>query len=375
MASRRGRDDDDGGLDALLDTMTNVVGILVLVLIVTQMSVADVVDKIMTESKVEPEDVQKVTQQLIEKKNEENELRKVLIDPLNIDAKKQREELAKKKELLERRKKLLAEKKKQQNEFAMKIETDRKQAEENKKIIADTEKKRNELQTLITASLEKKASLEAMLDKTPKVAAPADVQVTIPNPRPAPPGIRQALVLCVDNELYPVNIEYFRKAAEQKAKAIIARFQLARDPKTGIDPEKFKQHYERLKDQDEFFDVEYFVADNRYPRIRLIPRAGRGASGKELVNPRSRIRTKWLSQLDVKKYYASFHVLPDSYEIYMTARRLFSEAGMLAGWQPEDQNWILTSWVPGGIELGPPRPKPPPPPPGTPPPKPANVID
>ena len=371
MASRRGHEDDDGGLDALLDTMTNVVGILVLVLIVTQLSIADVVDRIITESKVEPEDVRKLTQQLIEKTKEENELRTILIDPLNIDAAKQREELVKKKELLQRRKKLLAEKKKQQNEFAIKIETDRKQAEANKKAIADTDKQRNELQSLIATSLEKKASLEALLDNTPKVAPPADVEVTIPNPRPAPAGIQQALVVCVGNQLYPVNIDFFRKSAEQKAKAIITRFNLARDPQAGIDPEKFKQHYERLKDQDEFFDVEYYVSGDRYPRIRLIPPQAGRASAKELVNPRSRIRSKWLSQLDVKKYYASFQVLPDSYEIYMTARRLFSNAGMPAGWEPQAENWVLTSWIPGGIELGPPREKPPPPPPG----KPANVID
>ena len=35
MKPPRGTDEDDGGLDSLLDTMTNVVGILVLVLIVT----------------------------------------------------------------------------------------------------------------------------------------------------------------------------------------------------------------------------------------------------------------------------------------------------------------------------------------------------
>lgn len=120
--------------------------------------------------------------------------------------------------------------------------------------------------------------------------------------------------------------------------------------------------------------MEYYVADNRYLRLRLIPRTGRGASEKELINPRSRIRTKWLSQLDVTKYYARFYVLPDSYEIYMTARRLFSDAGMLAGWEPQDENWVLTSWVPGGIELGPPQEKKPAPPPAKPP-KPANVID
>ena len=57
MKPSRGNDEDDGGLDSLLDTMTNVVGILVLVLIVTQMSVAEVVTRITTENKVDEESV------------------------------------------------------------------------------------------------------------------------------------------------------------------------------------------------------------------------------------------------------------------------------------------------------------------------------
>ena len=64
MKPSRGNDEDDGGLDSLLDTMTNVVGILVLVLIVTQMSVAEVVTRITTENKVDEESVAELNQQL-----------------------------------------------------------------------------------------------------------------------------------------------------------------------------------------------------------------------------------------------------------------------------------------------------------------------
>jgi len=40
------QEDDDGNLDSLLDTMTNVVGILVIVMIVTQLGVRDAVKRI-----------------------------------------------------------------------------------------------------------------------------------------------------------------------------------------------------------------------------------------------------------------------------------------------------------------------------------------
>ena len=377
MKPTRSTDEDDGGLDSLLDTMTNVVGILVLVLIVTQMSVADVVTRITTENQIDEEAVEQLNQQLEVEQSELRDLEKILVNPIEIDEDKLRQELELNKDLLARKKALLEQRKKEKNEFALKITKDEEMAAKNSKIVADTAAKRKELETLISTSLEKKAELAAKLDQTPRVKAPADIQISIPNPRPAPPGIKQLMVICSGNRLYPVNIDAFRKDAELKAKSIINRFNLKRDPVKGIDPAKFKQQYEKLKQQDEFFDVEYYVQGDRWPRFRLIPRENKGGFGKELINPRSRLR-RWFSTVDFTKYYARFYVLPDSFDAYVIARRFFSQKKILAGWDPRNANWTLTSHVPGGIELGPPRPKPPPPPPGTPPPakpKPANVID
>lgn len=371
---RRTSDEDDGGLDSLLDTMTNVVGILVLVLIVTQISVTEVVTKITSESVIDEESLQEINKQIEIHKTEESELEQILVDPLDIDIEKQREELQKKKELLERRKKLLEQKQKEKNDYAAKVESDQELAKKNAKEIEDTEAKRKQLQTLITSALEKKASLEAMLDKTPRVAAPADIKISIPNPRPAPEGVKQFPLLCWKDRVYPINIDAVRKDAEVRVRNIIARFKLDQDPIKGIDPTKFTPHYERMKTQDDFFNYEYFVVRERYPRIRLVPREGRGASAKEVINPRSRFRKKYLSQVDPSKYYARFFVLPDSYNVYATARRVFTDYGMLAGWDPQAQDYQFTSWVPGGIELGPPQKKDPPTQPATPR-KPANLID
>ncbi len=377
MKPSRGNDEDDGGLDSLLDTMTNVVGILVLVLIVTQMSVAEVVTRITTENKVDEESVAELNQQLEIERTELRDLEKILVNPIDIDEEKLRQELQLNKDLLARKKELLAEKKKEKNEFAIKIQKDEELAKKNQKMVADNEAKRKELETLISNSLEKKATLAAQLDKTPRVKAPADIKISIPNPRPAPPGSKQLMIICSGNRIYPVDIEAFRKDAELKAKTIVNRFNLNRDPAKGIDPEKFTQQYEKLKNPTDYFDVEYYVQGNRWPRFRLIPRENRGAIGKELVNPRSRLR-RWFNGVDFNKYYARFYVLPDSFDVYVLARRFFSNNKILAGWDPQTENWTLTSHVPGGIELGPPRPKPPPPPPGSKPPakpKPPNLID
>ena len=69
-----------------------------------------------------------------------------------------------------------------------------------------------------------------------------------------------------------------------------------------------------------------------------------------------------------------FYVLPDSFDVYLTARRVLADAGVLAGWEPQPETWTYTAGIGGGIELGPPRPKNPNPPPAKPT-KPANVID
>lgn len=375
MARHRGDDDDDGGLDSLLDTLTNVVGILVLVLIVMQLSIADVVARITTENQIDEEKIAELTEQLAIKVDEKEELENVLIDPLNIDPERQREELERKQELVERRKRLLAEKQKQKNEYALKFERDQETAEKNRKIIADTAEKREALQVTLTAAIEKKAGLQAKLATTPKTRAPADIKISIPNPRPAPPGAKPLMIICAGDRLYPIAVELFRKNAETKAKLLVNRFGLNRNPTEGIDPEQFTQHWEKLSDQDEFFDVEYYVADNRYPRIRLLPREGRGATIRQLNTRSSRIRSiNYLGSVDPSQVYARFYVLPDSYEAYVLSRRFFSEANMLAGWEPQPADWQYTTSVPGGVELGPPRPKDPNPTP-QPPAKPQNVID
>ena len=117
MKPTRSTDEDDGGLDSLLDTMTNVVGILVLVLIVTQMSVADVVTRITTENQIDEEAVEQLNQQLEVEQSELRDLEKILVNPIEIDEDKLRQELELNKDLLARKKALLEQRKKEKNEF------------------------------------------------------------------------------------------------------------------------------------------------------------------------------------------------------------------------------------------------------------------
>ena len=380
MRARLREDQDDGGLDSLLDTMTNVVGILVLVLVVTQLGVADVISRITSDRVIGSSDLVEIRNELSGKQNELDELNRILIDPTIIDPERLREELSRKRDLLDRRRSLLSEKKTEKEVAELKISDAKQATQEAETEIRTNDLRRQELANLITEALQKKADIEAKLDETPDLPAPPEFEITIPNPRPAPKGATQVMLVCAENRLYPVNAGKFREAAHEKAVAIITRFNLGQDPAQGIDAESFKKHFERMKDQDDFFNIEYYVQNDRDPRIRFIPRAGRGASIRELVNPRSRIRTRWLVNFDPNRYFARFFVLPDSYEMYVTARRLFSDGGILAGWEPQGEKWQLTSGIPGGIRLGPPPPPKPPDPTRAsekpkPPAKPPNLID
>lgn len=374
MRTPKRDDDEDGGLDSLLDTMTNVVGILVLVLIVTQLGVSEAITEITSNSTITEEDLEDARQKLIALADEKEELARQTASLASIDVNAERERLKRLKEQLETRKRLLADQSREANEFSLKIDNDRAMAAKNQQEVEDTKKKREELQRTLTSALEKQAELKARLDSTPRRAAVPAKVVTIPDPRPAPPGAQAATFVCADNRLYPMNINGIRKEAELRAKDIIVRRKLNLDPAKGIDPEAFGKLYTRLNINDDFFDVECYISDNRWPRLKLTPKERRGADEDEVRRPGSRIR-KIMATLDPSKFYARFYVLPDSFDVYITARRALSDAGVLAGWEPQRESWIYTTSVPGGIELGPPRPKPPTSTTPTTPPKPANVID
>jgi|GEM_PF-3782380 len=372
MKPRLKEQGDDLDLDSLMDAMTNVVGVLILVLLMTQLNVAEAVRQIVSTSTVTQNDLTEA-QKKLEDLNEKKVKIDSQLDSFNIAS--ERERLARMQETLAARKKLMQDQEKEANQFSMKLENDRQMADRNEKEIKLNEEQRAKLQEEIAEALKQKADLQARLDKTPVKAAPPPKVVSIPSPRPAPEGARRLSMLCSRDRLYPISIDDLRKDAEERAKSIIVRHKLNLDPAAGIDPEKFENFYTRLNSpQDEYVTVEYFVAEKRWPRIRIIPKENKGYTVDQLMNARSNGR-RLLGSIDPRKFYVVFDVLPDSYDVYLTARQALMLNGVQAGWEPRPLDWVYESWIPGGIELGPPRPKPPAPTTPAPPQKPANVID
>lgn len=353
-------EDDGGGLDSLLDTMTNVVGILVMVLIATQLGVKDAVNRIADSDIVDPAAIESEQANLTLTEEQRDLLLKQLDELKPVDdsaVKVQLEDLRRK--MQETRAKLTLEAQ-ETNRFSQRIADDTKKAEDAKKKVADaaTEKEKMlKLQEEVNQQLAAELKLKAQLDRTPVQEAPPPKVLTLPDPRPAPPDARQVIFLCSNNKVYPIAADDWRATVRKKAEFIVKSKRLDGGPSVGVDKERFLTEFKRANRsmRDDFFEVELFDADI-YPRLRFIPKENSGATEDEISNPRSRFQ-QMLNVLDKDKYFARFIVLPDSFEVYLTARAATDAKGILSGWDPQAEGWQYTTNLGGPILFGP---KPPP---------------
>lgn len=370
MARRAKGGDDEEGLDSLLDTMFNVVGILIIVLVVVQLGMQESVQQIAASMRVDPAALEQIIAEL-EKANKDKEKLETNLQELNPE--EDLEELIKRLQSESTAKEAVL--KSQQGEL-QKALIAQKDAQEMQKKAAESKEQREKLSGELASAIEKIASLEATLDDTPpRQQLPAKV-VNLPDPRPAPEGIKELIFIAANNQLYPLVIndlrDSARKRAEYQAERGIRKY--VDDPAKGIDAEKFVKDFNERPLQDDFFRAEMF-ATGRDPRLRLEIK-GDGFKIPEIQNPRSRFN-KLLTTVNPNQFYFRFFVLPDSYEAYVETRYVTDKLGYLSGWEPQPADWKYTTWVGGKVKFGP-APPPPDPnapkPPATPAPKP-NVLD
>lgn len=165
---------------ALMDTMTNVVGVLIIVLVMVGMSVASVVKKVLSDlppvTKDEFQQIQEEVKKLPEK-----------IDPQKVDEKKKQEE-AKLKTVTEELSTIDTADVQSRMKF-MDLEVFQKQIDERKK--------ERDLSKIETDKMQVEVErLKALLDQTPVYQPPPPSYVRLPNPRdyPAKPNETRILV-------------------------------------------------------------------------------------------------------------------------------------------------------------------------------------
>ena len=322
----RKSDDDDVNLDSLLDTMTNVVGILLIVLVVTQLGVGEAVKRI--GEAIDPAAMEQAQQSLEELQAQQQQL--ALLDSKDPTERSahiaaELEKVREKTEQLETELAATQQRIEQQRDTAKKMEVERE----------ELLRREAELRKQIEEALTQKASLQARLEDMPE-QEPRDLQakvVHLPNPRPAPKGMKPVTLLCREGKLYPLNIDGLRAAAQQHAQEVVQRLRLDRDPEKGIDPEKFVTAFNARKPMDEYFRVTV-TAKGRQPWLVFERRERRGHPVGILARRTSPYQ-KGLQTLDPSKVFARFLVWPDSFETYLEARRVATDYGCLAGWSPQ----------------------------------------
>jgi hypothetical protein len=158
-----------------------------------------------------------------------------------------------------------------------------------------------------------------------------------------------------------------RKGAQQRAELLVAAKKLAANPKTGIDPKRFVPMFDNLRLNDDWFLLK-LKANGRQPRLVFERKRNAGYTIEDLDNPRGPY-ARILKTIDPSKHYLRFTVWTDSYDLYLVARRIASEHGLLAGWDITSSTSEMDMPLGGKILFGP-EPPPMPAKPNTNPPKP-----
>ena len=362
---KRKRKEDAGSLDSLLDTITTVVGILIILLIVVQLGADSAVNRIVEERKKEDGEAM-----MEERTNRFEKQRQDLLD----EKKKVQEKLASEnksqaklvQEISQLEKELAAKKK------AMPPAPPKLQNLRQEKTKLDNDKKAIEL---------KVKKVKGLLAKAPKPSGQTlSKEVSLPDPKPAPPKAKPFRFLCRNGKIYPLDDPRLISRVTQEIK------------KAGINPNKAKEydgkkilaHFAKAKPGDPFFLAKPRIDANKRIIFELQKKSAAGEDEETLVKPTSKYLAA-LKGISPKTHYLQFEVFEDSFAAYLAARDLASKRNFPAGWKPvsrgPDTDCTLALW--NLYDLGraaliasrpPPKPKPPTGKP-TPPKKPANVLD
>jgi hypothetical protein len=356
-----------GSLDSLLDTMTTVVGILIILLIVVQLDVSETVNRIITS---EIGDVPQVTAEQVLAMRVQYE----------TSVAESAEAVVKIPEL----RGLLA-----SSEFELqRIDTRLKATEAQLKKSSDTEQALDELSELITmqqqtveeleqdveAKQEMLQNLYARVEKeTPAAPGPPPKVVRLPDPQDPPANSKPVNVLCRGGRLYPV---FTAKLQVEVDKAIVNSRALKND-KGELDADTVISFFRRVPVGDRWWVVEPTVVNYRLKFI-LHRRSTGGEELRGLRHPLSNYM-KLLGSVDPAKAYLRFYVWPDSFGIYLEARGIATEKKLLAGWVPTERtdDWVsyFGTYPTMGASKDKPKPAPAPATPAKPAPKVRDVID
>ena len=337
--ARRPHHEEELPFVALMDTMTNVVGVLIIVLVMIGIGLARSVNKVLS-------DLPPVTVEEHVKLVKELEATKPKTDPQQMD-----EESAKLQKDL---------KKAVEDLKTMEVSKDRQNIkivdiDDLQKQLAERKKERDARKATVDKLLADLDKLKAQLDTTPVYVPPPATVVKLPNPRPMPDKAEVQHFLLAGNRIIYLNDEQFSDLVEAELKRAEPTIALSRETVKGadgkpvmvkdksgrsspqrkivFDPRKLADYFARVHLGNRDLKVEVIPVPNS-PRIpmKLTPLPTGGETIDQAKNLISAFQTLLKKFKTDPKAVVWFHVYKDSIPTYLAARDIADQIGVPVGW-------------------------------------------
>ena len=319
---------------ALMDTMTNVVGVLVIVLVMVGLSITSTVKQILSE--LPPVTVEQL-QELLEKLKEKPK------DP------EKPEDVKKKIEVAEQKIKKAVDELKtidltnvQQNVKFMDLDELRKKLEGSKK---ERDVRKDELDKLF-AELDR---LKQMLADIPTYKPPPPKYVRIPNPRPVPQGaVRENFLIAKGRVIYLNDhafLDLVTKEFEKNRNTLIGpghpKITSATPPASiKYNRDKVLAYFDRARIGDRSLQAKVVpIPNSPAVNMSLTPSPTAGESEQEMRNQASVFQRALRKFKGEPNKIVWFYVFKDSVETYLAAREIADAAGVPVGWQIYGQDF------------------------------------
>jgi hypothetical protein len=318
MARKHPKNEQELPFVALMDTMTNVVGVLTIVLVMMGISLARAASRVF--SALPP-----ATEAQVHRAQ-------IALDRLHADQTPLQEKLKKLTELEITPEKLAALDAEVAN-LKRKIEEKGIKPLNLDAMSQDRAKREAELQqknAAVKQLMAERDRIKALLDDTPVPKAPPAKVVRIPASRPIPEGAKIEHVLVTNNGPHWINVKAIKAAFLNGFKSPSMRpmvhSEVRRGKKTVViyDYTKLLHYFEKQKVTFHEFHVDVVWVDwSSSPLLRLVPETASSAALQDALERFNRI----------PKTVVMFQVTADGFEKYLAARKECDAMGVPAGWE------------------------------------------
>jgi hypothetical protein len=379
MARKAKPHDEELPFVALMDTMTNVVGVLIIVLVMIGIGLAKSVKKVLSELPLVSEEEHVKLKEELAKIDTSHDPAEVAADTAKLQ-----KELEKALEVLKE-----VEAAQAKNPVVL---------EDLDKLIKQLDalrKDRDQRKLTVTELLAEIDKLKVKLDTTPAYVPPPGIAIRLPNPKPMPEQAELQRVLVSEGKLHFLREKEFAKVVEEELKNGNADYTTRRETVKGpdgkpvmkkgstgqpapvrkltFDPTKMANTFNKANLGNRDVKVEVVqVPNSPNIQINVLPKP----TGGETVEQARKMSSVFRSQLHALKANPKaviwFHVCKDSIPAYLGARDLVDLDGIPVGWEMWDKPAFAQKISPEYLVEYTPPPPAPTPAPGTVPPKPAG---